>query len=61
MLKAVNRVLLGLIGLGLFALGGGVLLGGLDLHRRRGFDVPGWWLFRGPDDVVMAATEVRTR
>ncbi|MFB7012819.1 MULTISPECIES: alkaline shock response membrane anchor protein AmaP [unclassified Streptomyces] len=60
MLKAVNRVLLGLLGLGLFALGGGVLLGGLDLQRRWGFDVPGWWPFRGPNDVVLG-TEGRTR
>ncbi|MFI6416573.1 alkaline shock response membrane anchor protein AmaP [Streptomyces sp. NPDC050842] len=53
MIKTVNRVLLGLFGLGLFALGGGVLLGGLDLQRRWGFDVPGWWPFRGPADVVL--------
>jgi hypothetical protein len=60
MLKGVNRVLLGLLGLGLFALGGGVLLGGLDLQRHWGFGVPGWWPFRGPDDVVLGA-EGRTR
>ncbi|KJK33729.1 membrane protein, partial [Streptomyces variegatus] len=60
MLKGVNRVLLGLLGLGLFALGGGVLLGGLDLQRHWGFGVPGWWPFRGPDDVVLG-TEGRTR
>lgn len=60
MLKAVNRVLLGLLGLGLFALGGGVLLGGLDLQRHWGFDTPGWWPFRGPEDVVLG-TWGRTR
>ncbi|MCG0064794.1 alkaline shock response membrane anchor protein AmaP [Streptomyces sp. NPDC058947] len=60
MLKTVNRVLLGLLGLGLFALGGGVLLGGLDLPRRWDFGMPGWWPFRGPDDVVLG-TEGRTR
>ncbi|MHA5054642.1 alkaline shock response membrane anchor protein AmaP [Streptomyces sp. SD15] len=60
MLKTVNRVLLGLLGLGLLALGGGVLLGGLDLQRRWGFGMPGWWPFRGPDDVVLGA-EGRTR
>ncbi|WP_328862984.1 alkaline shock response membrane anchor protein AmaP [Streptomyces sp. NBC_00306] len=60
MLKTANRVLLGLLGLGLFALGGGALLGGLDLQRRWGFDVPGWWPFRGPDDVVLGV-EGRTR
>ncbi|MEV7530634.1 alkaline shock response membrane anchor protein AmaP [Streptomyces hydrogenans] len=53
MIKTVNRVLLGLLGLGLFVLGGAVLLGGLDLQRRWGFDVPGWWPFRGPADVVL--------
>ncbi|MGN9758044.1 alkaline shock response membrane anchor protein AmaP [Streptomyces sp. SD31] len=60
MLKTVNRVLLGLLGLGLFALGGGVLLGGLDLQRHWDFGMPGWWPFRGPDDVVLGA-EGRTR
>lgn len=60
MLKTVNRVLLGLLGLGLFTLGGGVLLGGLDLQRRWDFSMPGWWPFRGPDDVVLG-TEGRTR
>lgn len=60
MRRTVNRVLLGLLGLGLFALGGGVLLGGLDLPRRWDFGVPGWWPFRGPDDVVLGA-EGRTR
>jgi hypothetical protein len=60
MLRTVNRVLLGLLGLGLIALGGGVLLGGLDLPRRWDFGIPGWWPFRGPDDVVLG-TEGRTR
>ncbi|OEJ28733.1 hypothetical protein AR457_34990 [Streptomyces agglomeratus] len=58
--KTVNRVLLGLLGLGLFALGGGVLLGGLDLQRRWDFEAPSWWPFRGPHDVVLS-TEGRTR
>lgn len=60
MLTKTNRVLLGLLGLGLFALGGGVLLGGLDLQRRWAFGMPYWWPFRGPDDVVLG-TEGRTR
>jgi hypothetical protein len=34
--------------------------GGLDLQRHWGFGVPGWWPFRGPDDVVLG-TEGRTR
>ncbi|MER6285257.1 alkaline shock response membrane anchor protein AmaP [Streptomyces sviceus] len=53
MLRTVNRVLLGLLGLGLFALGGGVLLGALDLQRHWDFGMPGWWPFRGPHDVVL--------
>ncbi|MDJ0346772.1 alkaline shock response membrane anchor protein AmaP [Streptomyces sp. H10-C2] len=60
MLKTVNRVLLALAGLGLFALGGGVLLGGLDLQRRWNFSTPSWWPFTGPDDVVLG-TQGRTR
>ncbi|MPY32407.1 alkaline shock response membrane anchor protein AmaP [Streptomyces adustus] len=60
MVRTVNRVLLGLIGAGLFALGAAVLLGGLDLQRRWDFEVPTWWPFRGPRDVVIGA-EGRTR
>jgi hypothetical protein len=60
MLRTVNRVVLALAGLGLLALGGGVLLGGLDLPQRWGFDVPGWWPFTGADDVVLG-DEGRTR
>jgi hypothetical protein len=57
---AVNRVLVGLAGLGLFTLGGAVLVGGLDLPRRWDFGLPGWWPFRGPQDVVLG-DEGRTR
>jgi hypothetical protein len=53
MLRTVNRVLLALAGLGMFALGGAVLIGGLDLPRHWGFEQPGWWPFRGPHDVVL--------
>ncbi|GAA3378689.1 alkaline shock response membrane anchor protein AmaP [Streptomyces sannanensis] len=60
MYRTVNRALLGLIGAGLLALGAAVLLGGLDLQRRWGFEVPSWWPFRGPDDVVLG-DEGRTR
>ena len=56
----VNRVLLGLAGLGLFVLGGSVLVGSLDLAERWGFSLPGWWPFRGPDDVLLGE-EGRTR
>ncbi|MGP3981537.1 alkaline shock response membrane anchor protein AmaP [Streptomyces sp. KR80] len=54
MLRTVNRVVLGLGGLGLFALGGGLLVGALDLPRHWGFELPGWWPFRGADDVVLS-------
>lgn len=60
MIRTVNRVLLGLIGAGLFALGAAVLLGGLDLQRRWNFQVPTWWPFRGPHDVVLGV-QGRTR
>ncbi|AIA06599.1 alkaline shock response membrane anchor protein AmaP [Streptomyces noursei] len=60
MFRTVNRVLLGLIGLCLFALGGAVLLGGLDLQHHWGFQVPNWWPFRGPTDVILG-DEGRTR
>ncbi|MGK5627426.1 alkaline shock response membrane anchor protein AmaP [Streptomyces sp. URMC 123] len=53
MLKAVNRVLVGLTGLGLFALGGAVLLGVLDARRRWNLALPDWWFLTGPDDVVL--------
>ncbi|MGW3625431.1 alkaline shock response membrane anchor protein AmaP [Streptomyces sp. NPDC000880] len=60
MLKTVNRVLLGLTGLGSFTLGGAVLLGALHLQRRWDFQVPRWWPFRGPADVILG-DEGRTR
>ncbi|MGP4001938.1 alkaline shock response membrane anchor protein AmaP [Streptomyces sp. 8N706] len=59
-LRTVNRVLLGLAGLALFALGGAVLVGGLDLSRHWDFALPGWWPFRGPHDMILGA-EGRTR
>ena len=60
MLRTVNRVLLGLIGLVLLALGGAVLVGSLDLRAHWGFTLPAWWPFRGPDDVLLADAD-RTR
>ncbi|MEV6318501.1 alkaline shock response membrane anchor protein AmaP [Streptomyces sp. NPDC051776] len=60
MLRIVNRALLGLLALALFALGGSVLLTGLDLPRRWGFELPDWWPFSGPDDVVLTEAD-RTR
>ncbi|WP_324289410.1 alkaline shock response membrane anchor protein AmaP [Streptomyces sp. H34-S4] len=56
----MNRILLALAGLALFVLGGGVLLGGLDLPRRWKFSMPTWWPFTGPQEVLLTAQE-RTR
>lgn len=54
MLRNVNRVLIGIVGLGLLVLGGSLLVGALDLPRHWGFTLPGWWPFRGPNDVVLS-------
>ncbi|MDT0399173.1 MULTISPECIES: alkaline shock response membrane anchor protein AmaP [Streptomyces] len=54
MLGAVNRVLLGIVGLVLVALGGSVLAIGL------GAPAPSWWLHDGRDDVLLNEAE-RTR
>ncbi len=54
MLRTVDRVLLGLVGLLLLALGGSVLAIGL------GAPAPSWWLHQGPHDVLLSAAE-RTR
>ncbi|MGW8061365.1 alkaline shock response membrane anchor protein AmaP [Streptomyces ziwulingensis] len=53
-LRTVDRVLLGLVGLALVALGGSVLAVGL------GAAAPGWWLHDGPHDVLLGDAE-RTR
>ncbi|MFD5796957.1 alkaline shock response membrane anchor protein AmaP [Streptomyces diastatochromogenes] len=50
----VNRVLLGLVGLLLLAVGGAVLAVGL------GAPPPRWWLHTGPHDVLLSTAE-RTR
>ncbi|HWU12071.1 MAG TPA: alkaline shock response membrane anchor protein AmaP, partial [Streptomyces sp.] len=54
MITSVNRVLLGLAGLVLLALGGAVLASGL------GLSVPSWWPFGGTDDVLLSRAD-RTR
>ncbi|MEU7045137.1 alkaline shock response membrane anchor protein AmaP [Streptomyces varsoviensis] len=54
MLRTVNRVLLGLVGLVLVALGAAVLLGGLDLPRRWGFSLPSAWPWSAPHDVLLS-------
>jgi hypothetical protein len=60
MRTALNRVLLGLIGLVLLVVGLSVLVGSLDLQRHWNFTVPGWWPFTGPKDVLLTAHD-RTR
>lgn len=59
MLKTVNRVLLGLTGAVLVALGAAVLVGALDLQRRWHFSLPSGWPFAGPDDVLLSAADRR--
>ncbi|MGW3862812.1 alkaline shock response membrane anchor protein AmaP [Streptomyces sp. NPDC005047] len=53
-LKTVDRVLTGLVGLVLLALGGAVLAVGFDLPA------PSWWVHQGPHDVLLSTAE-RTR
>ncbi|MFC8510588.1 alkaline shock response membrane anchor protein AmaP [Streptomyces sp. NPDC057411] len=50
-LRRVNRIVLGLVGLVLVAGGGAVLAAGLDLS------VPSWWPWSGPDDVLLSRSE----
>ncbi|HET9379458.1 MAG TPA: alkaline shock response membrane anchor protein AmaP [Streptomyces sp.] len=52
--RTVNRVLLGLLGLVLLAVGGSVLAVGL------GAPSPSWWVHQGRHDVLLSASE-RTR
>ncbi|MEU1040790.1 alkaline shock response membrane anchor protein AmaP [Streptomyces sp. NPDC005551] len=51
MLRTVNRVLLGIAGLVLVALGGSVLAVGLGLKP------PSWWIHDGRHDVLLTAAE----
>ncbi|MER6998373.1 alkaline shock response membrane anchor protein AmaP [Streptomyces sp. NPDC000410] len=53
MLHIVNRVLIGLAGLVLLGVGGAALAAGLDL------DVPSWWPWRGPGDVLVSEADRR--
>ncbi|WP_433548266.1 alkaline shock response membrane anchor protein AmaP [Streptomyces sp. CA-294286] len=50
-LTRVNRVLLGLLGLALLALGGAALMAGLGVR------VPSWWPFTGRGDVLLSAAD----
>lgn len=54
MLRVVNRVFLGLVGLVLLVLGGSVLAVGL------GAPAPSWWIHDGKQDVLLSDAE-RTR
>ncbi|MFD4971338.1 alkaline shock response membrane anchor protein AmaP [Streptomyces sp. NPDC058424] len=54
MLRIVNRVLTGLIGLVLLVVGGSVLAVGLGVRP------PSWWIHRGRHDVLLSTAE-RTR
>ncbi|MFE4669142.1 alkaline shock response membrane anchor protein AmaP [Streptomyces sp. NPDC056716] len=54
MLRTVNRVLLGVIGLVLLVFGGSVLAVGLGLQP------PSWWIYDGPGDVLLSDAR-RTR
>ncbi|MEU7136953.1 alkaline shock response membrane anchor protein AmaP [Streptomyces sp. NPDC046261] len=53
MLRTVNRILLGLAGAVLLAVGAAVLVGALDLQRRWHVTLPSAWPFDGPDDVLL--------
>jgi hypothetical protein len=53
-IRIVNRVLLGIVGLALLVLGGSVLAVGLGVRP------PSWWIHDGRRDVLLSAAE-RTR
>ncbi|MFI9309021.1 alkaline shock response membrane anchor protein AmaP [Streptomyces triculaminicus] len=59
MLRTANRILLGLAGVLLLALGAAVLAGALDLPRRWDVTLPAAWPFAGPDDVPLSAARRR--
>ncbi|MFI9234533.1 alkaline shock response membrane anchor protein AmaP [Streptomyces cinnamoneus] len=59
MLRSVNRILTGLAGAVLLALGAAVLVGALDLQRRWHLTLPSAWPFDGPDDVLLADADRR--
>lgn len=55
MLRVMNRLLLGLLGLGLLVLGLSALLAAADLPRRWGFGMPSGWTWSNPDEVLLTA------
>lgn len=61
MRRALNRVLVALVGLVLLVLGGAALIGGCKLPERLGWlNLPGWWPWPGPHRVLLKASD-RTR
>lgn len=59
-IRAVNRVLLGVLGVLLLAGGLAVLFGALDLPRRWGVALPAGWPWTGPEQVLLSDAD-RTR
>lgn len=59
-LRTVNRVLLALTGLVLIVVGGTVLLGGFDVPRKAGFDLPTGGRWSRPGEVLLREPD-RTR
>ncbi|MBB1242129.1 alkaline shock response membrane anchor protein AmaP [Streptomyces durbertensis] len=59
-LRVMNRLLLGLVGLGLLVLGAAALVAAADLPERWGFGLPAGWSWTGPQEVVLAEGD-RTR
>lgn len=57
MLRSVNRVFTGLVGLALLALGLAVLVGGLDLPRRWGLSLPSGWPWTSRHDVLLTRAD----
>lgn len=57
MLKKVNRVLLGLLGLLMAAAGAAVLAAGADLPGRADVAPPSWWPWREPSDVLLSRAD----
>lgn len=55
MLRVMNRLLLGLLGLGLLVLGLSALLAAADLPSRWGFGTPSGWSWNNPDEVLLTA------
>lgn len=53
MLRVMNRLLLGLLGIGLLLLGLSALVAAADLPSRWGFGMPSGWSWNNPDEVLL--------